>query len=214
MGKAGTRIRLMMVWAVFLLLFVSAVGMGFRQLWLEGVFKKQQEPERAQSVEFEATITEEASADFSEKDEQFLMWLEQQMQWQANKEVREIAAEADYESENIHGPVRDTKPATGKQRIQMLKDIYSGNSLKDEYMKQSLKSGDNDDWLKGEYTKSYGAKEFTKISVSKNENVYINAEGEQWRVSELPDGTTRKVQVMPDGSEGEVYISSGYKSAK
>ena len=55
---------------------------------------------------------------------------------------------------------------------------------------------------------------FRKISISDNEDVYVNESGEEWRVTRMPDGTSTKVQVLPDGTTGEVYRSGGEGSGK
>ena len=64
--------------------------------------------------------------------------------------------------------------------------------------------------FKGDYAKSKGSKGLVKISMSDNEDLYITGEGELWYVSEQPDGSGTKSQVLIDETTGEmIVIDSG-----
>ena len=62
--------------------------------------------------------------------------------------------------------------------------------------------------------KSGGSKGLEKVSLSDYENLYITKEGEQWYVSEQPDGSVSKSQVQIDDTTGEVTILSSEDYAK
>ena len=197
---------------VIALLIISASAMGFRQLWIEGVFSSMHTPGQIQSVESKAADTPETQSALSEQDRQFLVWLEQQMKLQASQETGEIAVATDDVLEYTTDPVQEINPTTTRHETQMIKDLYSSKSFKEKSVEKPLKSNYKDKWFKDKYAKSDGSSEYKKISISKDEDVYINAEGDEWHVMTLPDGTTRKVQIMPDGSDG--YISGGDEYAK
>jgi hypothetical protein len=58
--------------------------------------------------------------------------------------------------------------------------------------------------------KSEGSQGLEKISMSDNEDLYITGEGELWYVSEQPDGSATKSQVLIDETTGEmIVIDSG-----
>jgi len=52
--------------------------------------------------------------------------------------------------------------------------------------------------FKGDYAKSKGSKGLEKISMGDKEDLYITGEGELWYVSEQPDGSVTKSQVLID----------------
>jgi len=54
--------------------------------------------------------------------------------------------------------------------------------------------------------KSGGSKGLEKISLGDHDNLYITEEGEQWYVSEQPDGSISKTQVLIDETTGEVTV--------
>ena len=54
--------------------------------------------------------------------------------------------------------------------------------------------------------KSGGSKDLEKISLGDYDNLYITEEGEQWYVSEQPDGSISKTQVLMDETTGEVTV--------
>jgi len=58
----------------------------------------------------------------------------------------------------------------------------------------------------GDYAKSEGSKGLEKVSLSDYENLYITEEGEHWYVSEQPDGSSSKMQVLIDDTTGEVTV--------
>jgi len=60
--------------------------------------------------------------------------------------------------------------------------------------------------FKGDYAKSKGSKGLEKISMGDNEDLYISGEGELWYVSEQPDGSTTKSQVLIDETTGEMIV--------
>ena len=84
--------------------------------------------------------------------------------------------------------------------------VFTGKAFKGDYSK-----------FKGDYAKDKGSKGFQKISIGEYENVYITDKGEHWYVTELPDGSTTKMQLQevdgelqPIGKEN-VYRSEGGK---
>lgn len=67
--------------------------------------------------------------------------------------------------------------------------------------------------FKGDYAKSTGKKDLEKISLSKNENLFITGKGELWYVNKQPDGKAVKMQVQID-NRGEMNIVGGGDYAK
>ncbi|MFC1634745.1 hypothetical protein ACFL5Z_07870 [Planctomycetota bacterium] len=58
--------------------------------------------------------------------------------------------------------------------------------------------------------KSGGSQNLQKISLGDNENLYITEEGQQWYVSEQPDGSSSKSRVLIDDTTGEVTVLEDY----
>ena len=58
--------------------------------------------------------------------------------------------------------------------------------------------------------KSGGSQNLQKISLGKYDNLYITESGEQWYVSEQPDGSVSKSQVYINDSTGEVTVIEDY----
>jgi len=81
--------------AVAVLLVALALGMGIRKLRLEGVLSRPGARMQTHTVEPEAIVAAEAPPDLSEEDEQFLTWLEEEMESAAAQE--EAVAETEYE---------------------------------------------------------------------------------------------------------------------
>ena len=63
--------------------------------------------------------------------------------------------------------------------------------------------------FKGDYAKSEGSKGLEKISMGDHDNIYIKGEGQLWYVSNLPDGSTAKMQVQIDDTTGEITVVEG-----
>ena len=68
--------------------------------------------------------------------------------------------------------------------------------------------------FKGKSAKSKGSKGLEKISLGDHDNLYITEEGEQWYVSEQPDGSISKTQVQIDDTTGEIAVISNEDYAK
>ncbi len=62
--------------------------------------------------------------------------------------------------------------------------------------------------------KPEGSKKLQKISLSDYENLYVTEEGEQWYVTEEPDGSVSKSQVHVDDTTGEITVVSNDNYAK
>ena len=58
--------------------------------------------------------------------------------------------------------------------------------------------------------KSGGSQNLQKISLSDYEDLYITEEGQQWYVSDNPDGSSSKSRVEIDDTTGEVTILENY----
>ena len=61
--------------------------------------------------------------------------------------------------------------------------------------------------------KSGGSQNLQKISLGDYENLYITEEGEQWYVSEQPDGSASKSRVLFDDTTGEITVIDDYSTS-
>lgn len=59
---------------------------------------------------------------------------------------------------------------------------------------------------RGYYAKSEGSLNLQRISMGKNEDLYLTGNDELWYVSELPDGSTAKMQLQTENINGEMTI--------
>jgi hypothetical protein len=58
----------------------------------------------------------------------------------------------------------------------------------------------------GYYAISEGSQGLQRISAGKNEDIYLTGNDELWYVSELPDGSTAKMQLRTENLDGEMTI--------
>jgi hypothetical protein len=61
--------------------------------------------------------------------------------------------------------------------------------------------------------KSGGSQNLQKISLGDYENLYITESGEQWYVSDNPDGSSSKSRVEIDDTTGEITVLEDYSSS-
>ena len=104
--------------AVVVLLLALALGMGIRKLRLERALSRPEARMQTHTVEPEAVVAAEAPPDLSEEDEQFLTWLEEEMESAAAQE--EAVAETDYEyaAQETAESIERSTPAAGFQQDQ------------------------------------------------------------------------------------------------
>ena len=109
--------------AVMVLLLALALGMGIRKLRLERVHKRPAARTQTHTVEPKAVIAPEAPPDLSEQDEQFLTWLEQEMENTATQEEAVAETEHDYAPQKTAESIERPTPAAGFQQDQAAQSL-------------------------------------------------------------------------------------------
>jgi hypothetical protein len=61
--------------------------------------------------------------------------------------------------------------------------------------------------------KSGGSKNLQKISLGDYDSLYITESGEQWYVSDTPDGSGSKSRVEIDDTTGEITVLEDYSDS-
>jgi hypothetical protein len=104
--------------AVVVLLLALALGMGIRKLRLERALSRPDARMQTHTVEPEAVVTAEAPPDLSEEDEQFLTWLEEEMESAAAQEEAVAETEYEYTPQETAESIERPTPPTGFQQDQ------------------------------------------------------------------------------------------------
>ena len=133
----------------------------------------------------------------------------------ASDSVKETPIDDHSEAKSFKGNDAKSEGSKGLEKVSLgdHEDIYLTGEGQLWYVSEqpdgkSVKMQVQIDDTTGEMTiiSIEGSKGLEKVSLSDYENLYITEEGELWYVSEQPDGSSSKMQVLIDDTTGEVTV--------
>lgn len=127
-----------MIGAALVLLASLALGMAVRKLRLHRTHSKTRVQMQTHTVEPEVTVVAEEQPDVNEQDEQFLTWLEQEMESTALQEETVAETADEHALQESAEPIESSTPATGveegqpAQRFRGWREVWANLNLTEE----------------------------------------------------------------------------------